>query len=172
MSIDCPWSIYSTLLALTFYIPFKTKHSLLSAGNRCVSILQAKSVSQIRNIAFTVPLYTVPFLIFFPRWSHLVMLNQQCFCHSLPCASPNPLIHTSDLQVSSLTRRKYIQVCVQNVSDVNFTLAEVKLTEKQHALLELQSLNTKTQQVGREKKRSVLSLRSLRSLLEGAEPED
>ncbi|KAJ4933643.1 hypothetical protein JOQ06_030467 [Pogonophryne albipinna] len=34
MSIDCPWSIYSTLLALTFYIPFKTKHSLLSAGNR------------------------------------------------------------------------------------------------------------------------------------------
>uniref|UniRef100_A0A671W1D0 Trafficking protein particle complex subunit 10 n=1 Tax=Sparus aurata TaxID=8175 RepID=A0A671W1D0_SPAAU len=76
MSIDCPWSIYSTLLALTFYIPFKTKHSLLSAGNR-----------------------------------------------------------------------KYIQVCVQNVSDVNFTLAEVKLTEKQHALLELQSLNTKTQQL-------------------------
>ncbi|XP_023280069.1 trafficking protein particle complex subunit 10-like [Seriola lalandi dorsalis] len=78
MSIDCPWSIYSTLLALTFYIPFKTKHSLLSAGNR-----------------------------------------------------------------------KYIQVCVQNVSDVNFTLAEVKLTEKQHAALELQSLNAKAQQVSR-----------------------
>uniref|UniRef100_UPI003AAF5278 trafficking protein particle complex subunit 10-like n=1 Tax=Centroberyx gerrardi TaxID=166262 RepID=UPI003AAF5278 len=76
MSIDCPWSIYSTLLALTFYIPFKTKHSLLSAGNR-----------------------------------------------------------------------KYIQVCVQNVSDVNFQLAEVKLTEKQHASLELQSLNTKAQQL-------------------------
>ncbi|XP_028992133.1 trafficking protein particle complex subunit 10 [Betta splendens] len=75
MSIDCPWSIYSTLLALTFYIPFKTKHSLLSAGNR-----------------------------------------------------------------------KYIQVCVQNVSDVNFMLAEVKLTEKQHPSLELLSLNTKTQQ--------------------------
>ncbi|KAF3694602.1 Trafficking protein particle complex subunit 10 Epilepsy holoprosencephaly candidate 1 protein [Channa argus] len=75
MSIDCPWSIYSTLLALTFYIPFKTKHSLLSADNR-----------------------------------------------------------------------KYIQVCVQNVSDVNFMLAEVNLTEKQHASLELQSLNTKTQQ--------------------------
>uniref|UniRef100_A0A7N6B464 Trafficking protein particle complex 10 n=1 Tax=Anabas testudineus TaxID=64144 RepID=A0A7N6B464_ANATE len=76
MSIDCPWSIYSTLLALTFYIPFKTKHSLLSAGNR-----------------------------------------------------------------------KYMQVCVQNVSDVTFMLAEVKLTEKQHASLELQSLNTKTQQL-------------------------
>lgn len=58
---------------------------------------------------------------------------------------------------------------MQNVSDVNFTLAEVKLIEKQHALLELQSLNTKMQQVGREKKRRVLSLRSL---LEGAKPED
>ncbi|MED6258483.1 hypothetical protein ATANTOWER_008035, partial [Ataeniobius toweri] len=76
MSIDCPWSIYSTLLALTFYIPFKTKHSLLSAGNR-----------------------------------------------------------------------KYIQVCVQNMSDMNFTLAEVKLTEKQHLSLELQSFNTKTNQL-------------------------
>uniref|UniRef100_A0A667YM17 Trafficking protein particle complex subunit 10 n=1 Tax=Myripristis murdjan TaxID=586833 RepID=A0A667YM17_9TELE len=76
MSIDCPWSIYSTLLALTFYIPFKTKHSLLSAGNR-----------------------------------------------------------------------KYIQVCVQNVSDVNFQLVDVKLTEKQHASLELHSLNTKAQQL-------------------------
>uniref|UniRef100_A0A1A8MMX0 Trafficking protein particle complex 10 n=2 Tax=Nothobranchius pienaari TaxID=704102 RepID=A0A1A8MMX0_9TELE len=76
MSIDCPWSIYSTLLTLTFFIPFKTKHSLLSAGNR-----------------------------------------------------------------------KYIQVCVQNMSDMNFTLAEVKLTEKQHASLELQSFNTKTHQL-------------------------
>uniref|UniRef100_A0A674NBW7 Trafficking protein particle complex subunit 10 n=1 Tax=Takifugu rubripes TaxID=31033 RepID=A0A674NBW7_TAKRU len=61
MSIDCPWSIYSTLLALTFYVPFKTKHSLLSAGNR-----------------------------------------------------------------------SYIQVCVQNVSDINFKLADMKLSEKQH----------------------------------------
>ncbi|KAF7646759.1 hypothetical protein LDENG_00182820, partial [Lucifuga dentata] len=76
MSIDCPWSIYSTLLALTFYVPFKTKHSLLSAGNR-----------------------------------------------------------------------KYIQVSVQNVSDVNFMLAEVQLAEKQHASLELQSLNTRAQQL-------------------------
>lgn len=47
--------------------------------------------------------------------------------------------------------RKYIQVCVQNVSDVSFTLAEVKLMEKQHAALELQSLNTKAQQVSRKK---------------------
>lgn len=40
-------------------------------------------------------------------------------------------------------------MCVQNVSDVNFTLADVKLAEKQHASLELQSLNTKTKQVSR-----------------------
>ncbi|CAL8320772.1 unnamed protein product [Merluccius merluccius] len=76
MSIDCPWSIYSTLLPLTFYIPFKTKHSLLSAGNR-----------------------------------------------------------------------KYIQVCVQNVSDANFQLAELNLSERQQTSLELQSLNTKAQQL-------------------------
>lgn len=36
---------------------------------------------------------------------------------------------------------------MQNVSDVNFTLAELKLTEKQRASLELQSLNTNKQQV-------------------------
>jgi len=37
------------------------------------------------------------------------------------------------------------------MSDVSFTLAEVKLTEKEHASLELQSLNTKTHQVKKEK---------------------
>lgn len=34
MSIDCPWSIYSTIIALTFYNPFKAAQSLLSAGKR------------------------------------------------------------------------------------------------------------------------------------------
>ncbi|XP_067849510.1 trafficking protein particle complex subunit 10 [Heptranchias perlo] len=34
MSIDCPWSIYSTLIALTFNIPFSAKHLLLSSGRR------------------------------------------------------------------------------------------------------------------------------------------
>ena len=43
--------------------------------------------------------------------------------------------------------RKYIQVCVQNVSDASFQLAELSLSEKQEASLELQSLNTKAQQV-------------------------
>lgn len=43
--------------------------------------------------------------------------------------------------------RKYIQVCVQNVSDVNFKLADMKLSEKQHTSLELRSLNIKKQQV-------------------------
>uniref|UniRef100_A0A8C7RK77 Trafficking protein particle complex 10 n=1 Tax=Oncorhynchus mykiss TaxID=8022 RepID=A0A8C7RK77_ONCMY len=58
VSIDCPWSIYSTLISLTFYVPFKAKHSILSAG-----------------------------------------------------------------------KRKYIQVCLQNVSDTNFQLADPVLTE-------------------------------------------
>ncbi|XP_027624458.1 trafficking protein particle complex subunit 10 isoform X2 [Tupaia chinensis] len=34
VSIDCPWSIYSTVIALTFSVPFRTSHSLLSAGTR------------------------------------------------------------------------------------------------------------------------------------------
>ncbi|XP_023571664.1 trafficking protein particle complex subunit 10 isoform X2 [Octodon degus] len=34
VSIDCPWSIYSTVIALTFNVPFRTTHSLLSAGTR------------------------------------------------------------------------------------------------------------------------------------------
>ncbi|XP_061483502.1 trafficking protein particle complex subunit 10 isoform X2 [Rhineura floridana] len=34
VTIDCPWSIYSTIIALTFSIPFMAKHSLLSAGKR------------------------------------------------------------------------------------------------------------------------------------------
>ncbi|XP_072900857.1 trafficking protein particle complex subunit 10 isoform X1 [Hemitrygon akajei] len=34
ISIDCPWSIYSTLIALTFNIPFSASHSLLSTGRR------------------------------------------------------------------------------------------------------------------------------------------
>ncbi|XP_043928436.1 trafficking protein particle complex subunit 10 isoform X2 [Protopterus annectens] len=34
MSIDCPWSIYSTIITLTFRIPFQANHSLLTAGKR------------------------------------------------------------------------------------------------------------------------------------------
>lgn len=43
-------------------------------------------------------------------------------------------------------------MCVQNVSDLSFTLADLKLTEKQHASLELESLNAKKQQVSRTSK--------------------
>ncbi|XP_048834337.1 trafficking protein particle complex subunit 10 isoform X2 [Brienomyrus brachyistius] len=76
ISIDCPWSIYSTLVALTFYIPFKAKHSLLSAG-----------------------------------------------------------------------KRKYVQVCLQNVSDMNFQLAEQSLILQQRlTTLGLRSLNGQTKQ--------------------------
>ncbi|XP_018595482.1 trafficking protein particle complex subunit 10 isoform X2 [Scleropages formosus] len=77
ISIDCPWSIYSTLVALTFYIPFKAKHLLLSSG-----------------------------------------------------------------------KRKYIQVCLQNVSDMNFHVSDQQLAERQQSSsLWLQSLNAKAKQL-------------------------
>uniref|UniRef100_A0A8B9JEH0 Trafficking protein particle complex 10 n=1 Tax=Astyanax mexicanus TaxID=7994 RepID=A0A8B9JEH0_ASTMX len=77
VSIDCPWSIYSILISLTFYTPFRAKHSLLSAG-----------------------------------------------------------------------KRSYIQVCLQNVSDTNFCIANQTLTELQHTpSLELLSLNAKSRQL-------------------------
>ncbi|KAG7467283.1 hypothetical protein MATL_G00151720 [Megalops atlanticus] len=77
ISIDCPWSIYSTLVALTFCIPFKAKHSLLSAG-----------------------------------------------------------------------KRKYIQLCVQNVSEKNFYLVDQSLTERhQVSSLELECLNGKAKRL-------------------------
>lgn len=116
MSVDCPWSIYSTLLALTFYIPFKTKHSLLSAGNRSATIL----------------------ISVFSIW-HFNMIN-------LKGGHSSGKTHT-DYKNLFWHHRKYIQVCVQNVSDVSFKLADMKLSEKQHASLELRSLNTKEQQV-------------------------
>ncbi|XP_069491778.1 trafficking protein particle complex subunit 10 [Ambystoma mexicanum] len=34
ISIDCPWSIYSTVIALTFSLPFQARHTLLTAGRR------------------------------------------------------------------------------------------------------------------------------------------
>lgn len=140
MSIDCPWSIYSTLLSLTFYIPFKTKHSLLSAGNRSATII-------IVWMFFGFFSFCISFLIWFQRCCHFVLLNQQCLSHFIfNMNPPNPL-----MRHLAWPHRKYIQVCVQNVSDANFTLAELKLTEKQHASLELQSLNTKKQQVSRKK---------------------
>uniref|UniRef100_A0A8I6GJ45 Trafficking protein particle complex subunit 10 n=1 Tax=Rattus norvegicus TaxID=10116 RepID=A0A8I6GJ45_RAT len=76
VSIDCPWSIYSTVIALTFSVPFRTAHSLLSAGTR-----------------------------------------------------------------------KYVQVCVQNLSELDFELSDSNLEDKGHATdLRLVPLNTQSQQ--------------------------
>ncbi|KAJ8246715.1 hypothetical protein GJAV_G00254590 [Gymnothorax javanicus] len=74
VSVGSPWSVYSILVVLTFHVPFKSQHALLSAG-----------------------------------------------------------------------KRKYIQVCMQNVSELDFLLAEPSLTERSGTSLELQSLNAKTQ---------------------------
>ncbi|XP_053553138.1 trafficking protein particle complex subunit 10-like, partial [Bombina bombina] len=32
VSVDCPWSIYSTIISLMFHLPLKAQHSLLSSG--------------------------------------------------------------------------------------------------------------------------------------------
>ncbi|XP_052020196.1 trafficking protein particle complex subunit 10 isoform X1 [Apodemus sylvaticus] len=77
VSIDCPWSIYSTVIALTFSVPFRTEHALLSAGTR-----------------------------------------------------------------------KYVQVCVQNLSELDFELSDSNLEDKGHATdLRLAPLNPQSQQL-------------------------
>nr|XP_056714262.1 trafficking protein particle complex subunit 10 [Euleptes europaea] len=47
VTIDCPWSIYSTIIALTFSIPFKAKYSLLSAGKRKYIQVCVQNMSEI-----------------------------------------------------------------------------------------------------------------------------
>ncbi|KAM4699256.1 trafficking protein particle complex subunit 10 isoform 2-T2 [Discoglossus pictus] len=34
VSVDCPWSIYSTIVSLTFHLPLRAQHTLLSSGTR------------------------------------------------------------------------------------------------------------------------------------------
>ncbi|XP_068127136.1 trafficking protein particle complex subunit 10 [Hyperolius riggenbachi] len=34
VTVDCPWSIYSTIISLTFHLPLKAQHTLLSSGTR------------------------------------------------------------------------------------------------------------------------------------------
>ena len=176
MSIDCPWSIYSTLLALTFYIPFKTKHSLLSAGNRWASILinSPLCVTKRNQIEFCYFIIIVePTTLSMKSdgnvpLSHKILNIQQTLYRQgiiYHVHSPTHSYTSDPWPFDLVPNRKYIQVCVQNVSDVNFTLAEVKLTEKQHASLELQSLNTKAQQVS-EKQRKCTTTR-LTSLTTG-----
>lgn len=47
VSIDCPWSIYSTVIALTFSVPFRTTHSLLSAGTRKYVQVRVQNLSEL-----------------------------------------------------------------------------------------------------------------------------
>ncbi|KAJ1112124.1 hypothetical protein NDU88_000392 [Pleurodeles waltl] len=50
ISIDCPWSIYSTVIALTFSLPFQARHSLLSAGRRKYIQVCVQNLSELRFI--------------------------------------------------------------------------------------------------------------------------
>lgn len=47
VSIDCPWSIYSTVIALTFSVPFRTTHTLLSAGTRKYVQVSVQNLSEL-----------------------------------------------------------------------------------------------------------------------------
>ncbi|XP_049996228.1 trafficking protein particle complex subunit 10 isoform X2 [Alexandromys fortis] len=47
VSIDCPWSIYSTVIALTFSVPFRTTHTLLSAGTRKYVQVRVQNLSEL-----------------------------------------------------------------------------------------------------------------------------
>ncbi|KAG6937342.1 trafficking protein particle complex 10 [Chelydra serpentina] len=69
VTIDCPWSIYSTIIALTFSVPFNAKHSLLSAGKRkyvqvCVQNLSELcfqlSDNNLKNFGNCIDLQLVP----------------------------------------------------------------------------------------------------------------
>uniref|UniRef100_A0A4W3JL46 Trafficking protein particle complex subunit 10 n=1 Tax=Callorhinchus milii TaxID=7868 RepID=A0A4W3JL46_CALMI len=59
MSIDCPWSNYSTLNALTFNIPFSTSHLLLSAGKRKYVQVRVQNLSEVAFILFDASLVEV-----------------------------------------------------------------------------------------------------------------
>ncbi|XP_030059623.1 trafficking protein particle complex subunit 10 isoform X2 [Microcaecilia unicolor] len=48
ISIDCPWSIYSTIVVLTFSIPFKAEHTLLSSGRRKYIQVCVQNLSDLR----------------------------------------------------------------------------------------------------------------------------
>ncbi|KAM9173035.1 trafficking protein particle complex subunit 10 [Pangshura tecta] len=69
VTIDCPWSIYSTIIALTFSVPFNAKHSLLTAGKRkyvqvCVQNLSELcfqlSDNNLKNVGNCIDLQLVP----------------------------------------------------------------------------------------------------------------
>lgn len=69
VTIDCPWSIYSTIIALTFSVPFNANHSLLTAGKRkyvqvCVQNLSELcfqlSDNNLKNFGNCIDLQLVP----------------------------------------------------------------------------------------------------------------
>ncbi|KFV51057.1 Trafficking protein particle complex subunit 10, partial [Tyto alba] len=102
VTIDCPWSIYSTIIALTFCIPFNAKHSLLSAGKRkyvqvCVQNLSELcfqlSDNSLKNSAGCTDLKLVPlntesqqviyskqsiFFVWELKWTKELPLSLQC----------------------------------------------------------------------------------------------
>uniref|UniRef100_A0A8B9Q831 Trafficking protein particle complex subunit 10 n=1 Tax=Apteryx owenii TaxID=8824 RepID=A0A8B9Q831_APTOW len=139
VTIDCPWSIYSTIIALTFCIPFNAKHSLLSAGKRkyvqvCVQNLSELcfqlSDNSLKNSASCADLRLVPlnpesqqviyskqsiFFVWELKWTKELPLSLQCLFSVSFCPA------TSEEQSLSLKPFTY-EFQVENF----FTLYNVK----------------------------------------------
>ncbi|XP_055500202.1 trafficking protein particle complex subunit 10 [Leucoraja erinacea] len=59
ISIDCPWSIYSTLISLTFNIPFSASHTLLSTGTRKYLQVCVQNLSEVGFLLFDAALVDI-----------------------------------------------------------------------------------------------------------------
>uniref|UniRef100_A0A8C0J097 Trafficking protein particle complex subunit 10 n=1 Tax=Chelonoidis abingdonii TaxID=106734 RepID=A0A8C0J097_CHEAB len=139
VTIDCPWSIYSTVIALTFSVPFNAKHSLLTAGKRkyvqvCVQNLSKLcfqlSDNNLKNFGNCIDLQLVPlkpesqqhiyskqsvFFVWELKWTKELPPSLQCQFSVSFCPD------TSEEQSSSLKPYTY-EFQVENY----FTLYNVK----------------------------------------------
>ncbi|XP_030432539.1 trafficking protein particle complex subunit 10 [Gopherus evgoodei] len=139
VTIDCPWSIYSTIIALTFSVPFNAKHSLLTAGKRkyvqvCVQNLSKLcfqlSDNNLKNFGNCIDLQLVPlkpesqqhiyskqsvFFVWELKWTKELPPSLQCQFSVSFCPD------TSEEQSSSLKPYTY-EFQVENY----FTLYNVK----------------------------------------------
>ncbi|XP_059506058.1 trafficking protein particle complex subunit 10 isoform X1 [Stegostoma tigrinum] len=72
ITVDCPWSIYSSLVSLTFNIPFNAKHSLLSSGRRKYLQVCVHNLSEIGFQLFDPQLEEVT------KYSDLTLVSLNC----------------------------------------------------------------------------------------------
>ncbi|KAG9330160.1 hypothetical protein JZ751_027057 [Albula glossodonta] len=108
------------------------------------SVLSIQSSEKVTSIALPLapPYHSIEFRL--EVLSHIPALPLRPQIQRLTNGEPH---HAQLFCYLTFVHRKYIQVCVQNVSEMNFHLAELSLTEREGTMLELQSLNGKTRQL-------------------------